>query len=39
VARYTKEHKQVTRQRIIESAGRRFKSDGIDGSGIAALLA
>jgi len=36
--RYGKEHKQATRQRIIESAGRRFKRDGIDGSGIATLM-
>jgi TetR/AcrR family transcriptional regulator, transcriptional repressor for nem operon len=36
--RYSKEHKQATRQRIIEAAGRRFNSDGIDGSGIAALM-
>jgi TetR/AcrR family transcriptional regulator, transcriptional repressor for nem operon len=36
--RYGKEHKQETRQRIIETAGRRFKRDGIDGSGIAALM-
>ncbi|UUU36720.1 TetR/AcrR family transcriptional regulator [Streptomyces sp. CA-210063] len=39
MARYTKEHKQVTRQRIIEKAGRRFKQDGIDGSGISTLMA
>jgi TetR/AcrR family transcriptional repressor of nem operon len=39
VARYGKEHKQATRQRIIEAAGQRFKQDGIDGSGIAALMA
>ncbi|KJK40688.1 TetR family transcriptional regulator [Streptomyces variegatus] len=38
MARYTKEHKQVTRQRIIERAGRRFKQDGIDGSGISTLM-
>jgi AcrR family transcriptional regulator len=38
VARYGKEHKQATRQRIIEKAGRRFKRDGIDGSGIATLM-
>jgi len=38
VARYAKEHKQVTRQRIIEQAGRRFKQDGIDGSGISTLM-
>jgi AcrR family transcriptional regulator len=37
--RYGKEHKLVTRQRITESAGRRFKRDGIDGSGIATLMA
>jgi TetR/AcrR family transcriptional repressor of nem operon len=39
VARYDKEHKQATRRRIIEAAGRRFKRDGIDGSGIATLMA
>jgi TetR/AcrR family transcriptional regulator, transcriptional repressor for nem operon len=39
VVRYGKEHKQATRQRIIEMAGRRFKRDGIDGSGVAALMA
>src|SRR5947207_338378 len=39
VARYDKQHKQATRQRIIETAGRRFKQDGIDGSGIATLMA
>ncbi|MET7356755.1 TetR/AcrR family transcriptional regulator [Streptomyces mirabilis] len=38
MARYTKEHKQVTRQRIIEKAGHRFKQDGIDGSGISTLM-
>ncbi|NEE08519.1 TetR family transcriptional regulator [Streptomyces sp. SID7499] len=38
MARYTKEHKQVTRQRIIETAGHRFKKDGIDGSGISTLM-
>jgi len=39
VARYGKEHKEATRRRIIEAAGRRFKQDGIDGSGIATLMA
>jgi TetR/AcrR family transcriptional regulator, transcriptional repressor for nem operon len=39
VVRYRKEHKQATRRRIIETAGRRFKRDGIDGSGIATLMA
>jgi AcrR family transcriptional regulator len=38
VVRYGKEHKQATRQRIIETAGRRLKRDGIDGSGIATLM-
>ena len=33
MARYGKEHKEATRRRIIEAAGRRFKRDGIDGSG------
>ena len=37
--RYGKEHKQATRRRILETAGRRFKRDGIDGSGIATLMA
>src|SRR3954453_13908348 len=37
--RYSKEHKQATRQRIIETAGRRIKRDGIDGSGVATLMA
>jgi TetR/AcrR family transcriptional regulator, transcriptional repressor for nem operon len=39
MARYSREHKDATRQRILERAGRRFKRDGIDGSGIAALMA
>jgi TetR/AcrR family transcriptional regulator, transcriptional repressor for nem operon len=37
--RYSKEHKQATRQRIIEAAGHRFKTDGIDGWGIAMWMA
>ncbi|GAB2982252.1 TetR/AcrR family transcriptional regulator [Nocardioides montaniterrae] len=37
--RYSPEHKDATRRRMIESAGRRFKSDGFDGSGIATLVA
>ncbi len=37
--RYGKQHKQATRRRILETAGRRFKRDGIDGSGIATLMA
>jgi len=39
LARYGKEHKEETRHRIIETAGRRFKKDGLDGSGIATLMA
>ena len=38
MARYDNEHKEETRRRIVESAGRRLKRDGIDGSGIAALM-
>jgi len=38
VARYSTEHKHATRQRILETAARRFKQDGIDGSGIAVLM-
>ncbi|MEW1718201.1 TetR/AcrR family transcriptional regulator [Streptomyces sp. NPDC093109] len=38
MVRYAKEHKQETRQRIIETAGKRFKRDGVDGSGISALM-
>lgn len=38
MARYTAEHKGKTRQRIIETAGRRFKQHGIDSSGIAAIM-
>lgn len=38
MARYSAGHKDQTRQRIIETAGRRFKQDGIDGSGIAAIM-
>ncbi len=36
--RYGKDQKQTTRQRILEAAGRRFKQDGIDGAGIAAVM-
>jgi len=39
MARHGKDHKQATRRRIIEAAGRRLKRDGIDGSGVAALMA
>jgi AcrR family transcriptional regulator len=39
VVRYDRVHKQATRERIISAAGRRLKSDGIDGSGVATLMA
>jgi len=38
VVRYGAEHKHATRQRILDVAGRRFKQDGIDGSGIATVM-
>ncbi|MCE5287988.1 MAG: TetR/AcrR family transcriptional regulator [Nocardiaceae bacterium] len=38
MARYAPEHKDATRRRMIETAGRRFKSDGFAGSGIATLV-
>ena len=38
VMRYGKDQKQATRQRIVEAAGRRFKQDGIDGAGVAAVM-
>ena len=36
--RYSKGHKQSTRQHILEAAGRRFKQDGIDGAGVASVM-
>jgi len=36
--RYGKDHKEATRQRIVQAAGRRFKHDGIDGAGVAAVM-
>jgi TetR/AcrR family transcriptional repressor of nem operon len=36
--RYGKDKKEATRQRIVEAAGRRFKEDGIDGAGVAAVM-
>jgi TetR/AcrR family transcriptional regulator, transcriptional repressor for nem operon len=36
--RYSKDHKQATRRRIVEAAGRRFKQDGIDGAGVATVM-
>ena len=37
--RYGKDQKQATRERILEAGGRRFKQDGIDRAGVAALMA
>src|SRR5215207_722184 len=36
--RYGKDQKRATRRRIVEAAGRRFKQDGIDGAGVAAVM-
>jgi TetR/AcrR family transcriptional repressor of nem operon len=36
--RYGKDHKQATRRRILEAAGRRLKQDGIDGAGVAGVM-
>jgi TetR/AcrR family transcriptional repressor of nem operon len=36
--RYSKDHKQATKRRVLEAAGRRFKQDGIDGAGVAAVM-
>ncbi|MBQ7805719.1 TetR/AcrR family transcriptional regulator [Rhodococcus sp. (in: high G+C Gram-positive bacteria)] len=38
MTRYGSEHKEATRRRIIETAGRRLKRDGIYGAGITALM-
>lgn len=38
MARYGKEHKDITRHRIIDAASKRFKEDGFDGSGVATLM-
>jgi AcrR family transcriptional regulator len=38
MARYDEAHKQQSRRRIVDAAARRFKTDGIDGSGIATLM-
>jgi hypothetical protein len=37
--RYRKEHKEAMRRPIAEAAGRRLKRDGIDGAGVATLMA
>ncbi|MEU1545849.1 TetR/AcrR family transcriptional regulator [Nocardia sp. NPDC005745] len=38
MARYAADHKNATRRRLIDAAARRFKRDGLDGSGIASLV-
>jgi AcrR family transcriptional regulator len=38
VSRYGRDHKATTRRAIVEASGRRFKLDGIDGSGVATLM-
>lgn len=37
--RYTTEHTQATRRRILDAAARRFREDGFDGAGIASIMA
>lgn len=39
MARYSPEHKDATRRRIVERSGSRMKTDGVDGSGVATLMA
>lgn len=39
MARYGSEYKQATRRRIVETSARRLKRDGIDGAGVATLMA
>ncbi|MGO9674294.1 MAG: TetR/AcrR family transcriptional regulator [Methylocella sp.] len=38
MARYEKGHKADTHRRVVEIAARRFRSDGIDGVGVASLM-
>jgi len=37
--RYSKDHKQETRERIVRTAARRFREDGVEAVGVAALMA
>jgi len=39
MARYEKGHKADTHLRVVEIAARRFRADGIDGVGVASLMA
>lgn len=36
--RYDKDHKATTRQRIVETAARRFRENGIEGEGMKSLM-
>ncbi|MBW9111501.1 TetR/AcrR family transcriptional regulator [Microbacterium ureisolvens] len=38
MARYPANHKTQTRERILQTAGRRFRRDGLDGAGVASLM-
>jgi TetR/AcrR family transcriptional regulator, transcriptional repressor for nem operon len=38
IMRYAKDHKEATRRRIIESASRTFRRDGIVASGVVGLM-
>lgn len=37
--RYSKDHKQETRERIVRTAARRFREDGVEATGVATLMA
>jgi TetR/AcrR family transcriptional regulator, transcriptional repressor for nem operon len=37
--RYSKQHKEATRQRIVEIASNRFRKEGLDAVGVASLMA
>ncbi|MFZ2481929.1 MAG: TetR family transcriptional regulator, partial [Propioniciclava sp.] len=39
MARYPEGHKQETRDRILDAAARRFKTDGLTGAGIGPVMA
>ena len=37
--RYEKGHKEQTRKRVLEIAGAQFRTKGIEGTGVASLMA
>jgi TetR/AcrR family transcriptional repressor of nem operon len=37
--RYSKDHKSETRDRIVQTAAKRFREDGVESVGVAALMA